>query len=105
MAACRENKACAGEALQGRQSSTLKLVLGIDAVMFVAALAPGLLAASTALLSDSPDKLAEPRLDLIEKRIAELTRMRRSLRGPSAQCNEGMCPRCGPIIAALSPSA
>ncbi len=59
MAHCCEDKACAIEALQTRQSSTLKLVLAINAVMFVLELAAGLLAGSTALLSDSLDNLGD----------------------------------------------
>src|SRR3990172_2538949 len=59
MADCCEDKACAIEVLQERQSSTLKLVLVINAVMFVVELAAGLLAGSTALLSDSLDNLGD----------------------------------------------
>jgi cation diffusion facilitator family transporter len=59
MADCCEDKACALEALQERQSSTLKIVLAINAVMFVAELAAGLVAGSTALLSDSLDNLGD----------------------------------------------
>ena len=59
MADCCEDKACAIEALQERQSSTLKLVLAINAVMFVVELAAGLMAGSTALLSDSLDNLGD----------------------------------------------
>jgi cation diffusion facilitator family transporter len=59
MADCCEDKACAVEALQKRQSSTLKIVLAINAVMFVVELAAGLIAASTALLSDSLDNLGD----------------------------------------------
>ena len=56
---CCEDKACAIEALQGRQSSTLKLVLAINALMFAVELAAGLIAGSTALLSDSLDNLGD----------------------------------------------
>jgi len=59
MADCCEDKACAIEVLQTRQSSTLKIVLAINAVMFVVELAAGLLASSTALLSDSLDNLGD----------------------------------------------
>ena len=59
MADCCEDKACAIEALQERQSSTLKLVLAINAVMFVVELAAGLMAGSTALLADSLDNLGD----------------------------------------------
>lgn len=56
---CCEDKACAIDALRGRQSATLKAVLGINAVMFVVVLVAGLMAASTALLSDSLDNLGD----------------------------------------------
>ena len=59
MADCCEDKACAIEALRGRQSSTLKQVLGINAVMFVVELGAGVLSGSTALLSDSLDNLGD----------------------------------------------
>lgn len=47
------------EALRERQSATLKIVLGINAVMFVVVLAAGIAAGSTALLSDSLDNLGD----------------------------------------------
>lgn len=59
MADCCEDKACAIDQLQERQSGTLKVVLGINAVMFVVVLAAGLYAASTALLADSLDNLGD----------------------------------------------
>ena len=59
MADCCENKSCTIEALKKRQSGTLKIVLGINAVMFVVVFAAGLLAASTALMSDSLDNLGD----------------------------------------------
>ena len=59
MADCCQDKACAVEALQQRQSSTLKIVLAINAVMFAIELTAGLLASSTALLSDSLDNLGD----------------------------------------------
>ena len=46
--------------------------------------------------------LAEHKLALIEARIADLTRMRRLLRGLIAECAEGRRPRSCPIIATLS---
>ena len=46
--------------------------------------------------------LAERKLELIETRIADLSRMRRSLKGLIAQCAEGKRPRACPIIATLS---
>lgn len=59
MSDCCEDKACAVDALRTRQSSTLKAVLGINAVMFAAELTAGLVAGSTALLSDSLDNLGD----------------------------------------------
>jgi cation diffusion facilitator family transporter len=59
MADCCEDKACVLDALRVRQSATLKVVLGINAVMFVVELAAGLMAGSTALLSDSLDNLGD----------------------------------------------
>jgi MerR family transcriptional regulator, mercuric resistance operon regulatory protein len=46
--------------------------------------------------------LAERKLGLIEERIADLGRMRRSLKGLIALCAEGRRPRSCPIIATLS---
>lgn len=54
-----EDKACAIEALRERQSGTLRIILGINAVMFVVELIAGLLASSIALLSDSLDNLGD----------------------------------------------
>ncbi len=59
MTDCCGDKECAIEALKARQSTTLKIVLVINAVMFVVELASGLLARSTALLSDSLDNLGD----------------------------------------------
>jgi Co/Zn/Cd efflux system component len=59
MSDCCSDKECAVEALRARQSATLKIVLAINAVMFVVELASGLLARSTALLSDSLDNLGD----------------------------------------------
>jgi Co/Zn/Cd efflux system component len=56
---CCSDKDCAVEALVLRQSATLKIVLAINAVMFVVELASGLLARSTSLLSDSLDNLGD----------------------------------------------
>jgi len=49
--------------------------------------------------------LAERKLELIDTRIADLSRMRRSLSGLIAQCAEGKRPRSCPIIATLSADA
>lgn len=59
MADCCEDKACALEQLRERQSTTLKVVLGINAVMFVVVLAGGLFAGSSALIADSLDNLGD----------------------------------------------
>jgi Co/Zn/Cd efflux system component len=59
MTDCCSDKECAIEALKARQSVTLKIVLAINAVMFVVELTSGLLARSTALLSDSLDNLGD----------------------------------------------
>lgn len=59
MTGCCEDKGCAIEALQRRQSGTLWTVLDINAVMFIVVLAAGLLAGSTALLADSLDNLGD----------------------------------------------
>ncbi len=59
MDSCCEDKACALEALRERQSATLKIVLAINAVMFVIELGSGLMARSTALMSDALDNLGD----------------------------------------------
>lgn len=59
MSECCEDKACAIDALRERQSATLKMVLAINAVMFVVELASGLMARSTALMSDALDNLGD----------------------------------------------
>ena len=59
MADCCNNKACEIEALRDRQSSTLKIVLGINAVMFIAELTAGLISGSVSLLADSLDMLGD----------------------------------------------
>lgn len=59
MADCCENKSCAIDALRVRQSSTLKVVLCINAVMFVIEIVAGVMSGSTALLSDSLDNLGD----------------------------------------------
>ena len=46
--------------------------------------------------------LAEHKLTVIEQRIADLTRMRRLLKGLIAECTAGQRPRSCPIIATLS---
>lgn len=59
MADCCENSACTIEALVKRQSTTLKIVLLINAVMFLVELTAGFIANSTSLLSDSLDNLGD----------------------------------------------
>ncbi len=59
MSDCCSEKGCAIEALIARQRATLKIVLVINAVLFVVELASGLFARSTALLSDSLDNLGD----------------------------------------------
>jgi cation diffusion facilitator family transporter len=59
MANCCNNKACELDALRDRQSATLKIVLAINAVMFVVELAAGLLSGSVSLVADSLDMLGD----------------------------------------------
>lgn len=59
MSDCCNNKGCELEALRGRQGSVLKIVLAINAVMFLVEGTAGLLAHSTALLADSLDMLGD----------------------------------------------
>lgn len=59
MADCCDDKVCAIEALKERQSTTLRIVLAINVVMFFVELASGLWARSSALLADSLDNLGD----------------------------------------------
>jgi Co/Zn/Cd efflux system component len=59
MANCCNDKVCEIEALRNRQSSTLKVVLGINAVMFLVELTAGLMSGSLSLLADSLDMLGD----------------------------------------------
>lgn len=59
MADCCNDKACEIEVLRARQSSTLKIVLGINAVMFMVELTAGLISGSVSLLADSLDMLGD----------------------------------------------
>ena len=54
---CDDN--CSVDALQGRQRSTLQLVLAINAVMFLVIVAGAYFGNSTALLADSLDNLGD----------------------------------------------
>lgn len=59
MTDCCSKTSCEIEKLRDRQSLTLKLVLAINAVMFLVEFSAGILAASTALLADSLDMLGD----------------------------------------------
>jgi len=59
MADCCNDKACEIDALRTRQSSTLKIVLVINAVMFIVELVAGLLGNSVSLVADSLDMLGD----------------------------------------------
>ena len=59
MVDCCNDKACEVDALVRRQSSTLKIVLGINAVMFIIELTAGLLGNSISLVADSLDMLGD----------------------------------------------
>ncbi len=59
MADCCNDKSCEIDALRGRQSSTLKIVLAINAVMFIVELMAGLLGHSVSLVADSLDMLGD----------------------------------------------
>ncbi len=59
MGSCCNNKACELEALRNRQSSTLKIVLAINAIMFVVELTAGLIGGSVSLVADSLDMLGD----------------------------------------------
>lgn len=59
MADCCNDKTCEIEALRDRQSSILKIVLAINAVMFLLELTAGLLAGSVSLIADSLDMLGD----------------------------------------------
>lgn len=56
---CCAEKACALERLRERQATTLKVVLLVNAAMFVVELVAGFLAGSIALLADSLDMLGD----------------------------------------------
>lgn len=59
MSDCCSNKSCELEALRHRQAAMLKVVLGINAAMFVVELLAGLAASSSSLVSDSLDMLGD----------------------------------------------
>jgi len=59
MTGCCNDKADEIEALRSRQGNTLKIVLGINVVMFIIEFTAGLLANSVALIADSMDMLGD----------------------------------------------
>jgi len=59
MADCCNDKVCEIEALRSRQSAMLKVVLGINAVMFGVELTAGIMSGSVSLLADSLDMLGD----------------------------------------------
>lgn len=59
MADCCNDKACEIDALRGRQSATLKVVLALNATMFLVELTAGLVSGSVSLLADSLDMLGD----------------------------------------------
>lgn len=59
MADCCNDKTCEIDALRSRQSSMLKSVLVINAVMFIVELTAGLLGHSVSLVADSLDMLGD----------------------------------------------
>lgn len=56
---CCEDKADALAALRGRQGRVLKIVLAVNAIMFVVEVVAGVLGRSTALLGDSLDMFGD----------------------------------------------
>src|SRR3972149_11876241 len=69
---CCIDKSCAVERLRERQAATLRLVLLVNAGMFVVEFVSGLLAGSVALLADSLDMLGDAlvygfRLDVVAR--------------------------------------
>ena len=59
MSDCCSNASCEIEKLQARQSKTLKIVLALNAGMFIIEIVAGIMARSTALLADSLDMLGD----------------------------------------------
>jgi Co/Zn/Cd efflux system component len=59
MADCCNNKACEIDALRASQSSILRTVLAINAVMFLIELSAGLISGSASLVADSLDMLGD----------------------------------------------
>lgn len=59
MAGCCAQDGCGIDELQGRQSRILRIVLAINALMFIVEITAGLMAGSTSLLADSLDMLGD----------------------------------------------
>jgi Co/Zn/Cd efflux system component len=59
MSNCCDDKACEIEALRGRQSATLRLVLGVNLVLFAVVATAGFWQGSNALISDAADSLGD----------------------------------------------
>jgi Co/Zn/Cd efflux system component len=59
VADCCNDKACEIDALRNRQSSVLKVVLAINAMMFLVELLAGLIGSSVSLVADSLDMLGD----------------------------------------------
>ena len=59
MAGCCENKSCTLDAMRASQGRVLKIVLAVNAVMFVVEVLAGLAAHSTSLLADASDMLGD----------------------------------------------
>lgn len=59
MANCCHDKGCALDALRERQGKTLRIVLGINVMLFLAEFTAGVIADSSALMADSLDALGD----------------------------------------------
>jgi cation diffusion facilitator family transporter len=59
MAGCCENKSCTLDAMRANHGRVLKIVLAINAIMFVVESMAGLAAHSTSLLADASDMLGD----------------------------------------------
>lgn len=59
MGNCCHDKSCALDALRERQGKTLRIVLAINAMLFLVEFGAGLLAYSTSLMADSLDSLGD----------------------------------------------
>ena len=59
MSSCCNETACEIDKLREKQSKTLKIVLAINALMFVVEFGAGFIASSTALMADSLDMLGD----------------------------------------------